>query len=61
MSNLKKYRKLRHLTMKELADQVGVQEATICRYETGVRQMSVDMARKIAVVLKVKCWWKLYD
>ena len=61
MSNLTKYRRLKKMTMAELADRVGVSQPTICRYERGERQMPVDMARKIATVLQVKCWWKLYD
>lgn len=59
-SNLTKYRRKRKLTISELADLVGVSGAAICRYEKGDRKMSVDIAKKIADVLKVK-WWKLYD
>lgn len=61
MGNLTKYRRLKGLTIGELAERVGVSEPTICRYENGKRQMPVEMAKKIAVVLQVKCWWKLYD
>ena len=57
---LKEIRKKRNLTVAELAERVGTTEASISRYETGSRKMSVEMAKKIADVLKVK-WWKLYD
>jgi transcriptional regulator with XRE-family HTH domain len=49
------------MTIAELAAKVGVTGATICRYENGDRKMTVEMAKKIAHVLNVKCWWKLYD
>ena len=61
MSNLTKYRRLNKMTIAELAEKVGVSEPTICRYENGTRQMPVNMAKRIASVLHVKCWWKLYD
>lgn len=57
---LKEIRKKRNLTVAELAERVGTTEASISRYETGSRKLSVEMAKKIADVLKVK-WWKLYD
>lgn len=60
MGNLRAARKKRGLSVNELAERVGVSEATISRYETGDREMPVRMARKIAQVLKVK-WWKLYN
>lgn len=53
-------RKKKKLTISELASLVGVSEACISRYETGVRQMPVSMAKKIAEILKVR-WWELYD
>lgn len=57
---LKEIRKKRNLTVAELAERVGTTEASISRYETGNRKLPVEMAKKIADVLKVK-WWKLYD
>lgn len=57
---LKEFRKKRNLTVAELAERVGTTEASISRYETGSRKLPVEMAKKIADVLKVK-WWKLYD
>ena len=57
---LKEIRKKRNLTVAELAERVGTTEASVSRYETGRRKLPVEMAKKIADVLKVK-WWKLYD
>ena len=61
MGNLTKYRRLKKMTINELAEKVGVAGATICRYENGERRMTVEMAKKIAAVLCVRSWWKLYD
>ena len=58
--NLTELRKEKKLTVCELARQVGTTEASISRYETGSRKLPVEMAKKIAEVLKVK-WWKLYE
>ena len=58
-SNLTKFRRKRKLTISDLAELVGVSGASICRYEKGERKLSVEMAKKIAEVLKVS-WWKLY-
>ena len=60
MGNLKEARKKKKMSLEELAKKIGVTEGAISRYETGDRNMSVETARKIADVLKVK-WWKLYD
>ena len=61
ISNLTKYRRKRNITISELAEMVGVAGATICRYETGERKMSVEMAKKIAAALHLRWWWRLYD
>jgi len=60
VGNLKEARKKKKMSLEELAKKIGVTEGAISRYETGDRNMSVETARKIADVLKVK-WWKLYD
>lgn len=60
MGSFTTYRKKKKLTVSELASRVGVSEACISRYETGKRSMPVEMAKKIAEVLRCK-WWKLYD
>lgn len=61
MGNLTKYRRRKGLTISDLAEKIGVSGATICRYEKGERQMTVEMAKKIAAALGVRWWWKLYD
>ena len=60
VGNLKEARKKKKMSLTELAKKIGVTEGAISRYETGDRKMPVEIARKIADVLKVK-WWKLYD
>ena len=54
MKNLKKYRKDKGLTQKELADCVGLNVISIVRYELGHTTPSVDLARKIADFFEVK-------
>lgn len=61
MGNLTKYRKQNKMKISELAEKVGVSGAAISRYERGKRQMTVEMAKKIATVLNVENWWELYD
>lgn len=51
--NLKKIRKLNHLTQKELAEKVDVAEITIRKYENGERKPSIEMVEKLATTLKV--------
>ena len=58
--NLTKFRRKKNLTISELAEKVGVSGTCIYRYEEGTRKMQVEMAKRIAEVLKIK-WWRLYD
>ena len=51
--NLKKIRKLNHLTQKELAEKMELAEITIRKYENGERKPSIEMVEKLAAVLKV--------
>ena len=53
MENLRKLRKMRGMTMKELGLRVGVSEASISFYETGKQFPGVETLRKIADVLGV--------
>lgn|GEM_PF-975932 len=54
MINLKKRRKELGLTMREVADFVGVSEATVSRYENGgIKNMRRDRIEKYARVLKI--------
>ena len=47
-SNLKLHRKNNEMTISQLAERVGTSEATISRYESGKRNLPVDMAKKIS-------------
>lgn len=51
--NLKKIRKLNHLTQKELAEKMELAEITIRKYENGERKPSIEMVEKLAAALKV--------
>lgn len=56
-------REARHalgMSVFELGSKVGVTGATISRYETGARAVSVRMAKKLESVLNVP-WYKLID
>lgn len=51
---LKYHRKSKNLTMKELAEKIGVHFTLISKYEKGLSNPSVDVLKKIADVLEVK-------
>lgn len=51
--NIKKYRKQKGLTQKDLASKVGVTASTITKYEKGDLEPSLDTIKKIANVLDV--------
>ena len=57
---MKAARKDAGMTIKELADAVGVTVATICRYEKGIRTPSVKTAKKIGKVLSIP-WFEVID
>lgn len=48
---LKELRKLRRLTQEGLAKQMGVEQATIARWESGVHSPSEEVVRKLAKLL----------
>ena len=50
---IKKYRKMRDLTRKKLAEKVGVAENTIYRYESGDINISMNILVKIADALNI--------
>lgn len=53
-NNIRNYRKLADMTMKELAEKVGVTEATIQKYEAGnIKTVGVNMIQKLATALDV--------
>ncbi len=49
--NIKNIRKRKRITQEELAKAVGVNRATIARYESGGIQLSMEMAARIAEAL----------
>lgn len=52
--NIKKYRKENDLTLKELADRIGLTEATVQKYEAGnIKKIDVEMLKKISDSLGV--------
>mgnify|MGYP002511082371 CR=1 FL=1 len=60
MNAIRYFREKESMSQKELADAMGLQPTSISRYERGVRQLSVDKAKKMADILKVD-WTCLYD
>ena len=60
MTKMRMLRKASGLTMKEVAQRVGRTEGCISLYETGRREPSVKMAKKLAQVLGC-VWEELYD
>jgi transcriptional regulator with XRE-family HTH domain len=60
LSRLRRLRKKKGLTMKELGQKVGKTEACICQYETGIRTPPVSVAKKLAAALGC-VWEELYE
>lgn len=53
-NNIKKYRKEKDLTLKELADKIGLTEATVQKYESGnIKKVDVEMLKKLSDALSV--------
>ncbi len=53
-NNIKKYRKEKDLTLKELADRVSLTEATVQKYEAGnIKKIDVEMLKKLSDALGV--------
>ena len=51
--NVRRYRKDMHMTLNELADQLGVSQQQIQKYETGESRISASMVLAISEVLNV--------
>ena len=47
-------------TMKQIADAAGISECYYCQIETGARNASVPVAKKIAEVLELP-WEKFFE
>jgi transcriptional regulator with XRE-family HTH domain len=58
--NIKKYRKEKKLTQKELADKSKVSEISIRKYESGDRNPKIEAVTKIATALEVAAY-ELHD
>lgn len=53
-NNIKKYRKEKGLKLRELAECIGLTEATVQKYETGnIKKIDVEMLKKISDALGV--------
>ena len=50
---IKKLRKRAKMTQHELAELIGVKQATISLYETGKRKIDINTEQKIAIALEV--------
>lgn len=53
-------RKKLNLTQDDLAAKLGVNRATISKYENGVIDMPPSQARELARILKIENWYELY-
>lgn len=53
MENLRRIRKEKKITQKQLAEKIGVQPSAISKYETGKVSPTVEQLEKIAEVLEV--------
>ncbi len=60
MVGLKAIRLKQRLSQRDLAKATGLTPASISRYETGTRKMSVDTAKKLSKVLGAD-WVVLFD
>lgn len=58
MIDLREERAKMNLTQQELADKVGVVRQTISMIEQGVNKPSIELAKRIGEVLKIK--WHLF-
>ena len=49
---LKKFRQLRNLKQKELADAVGTTQSHISKYEAGLRKIPTDVAERLGLLFQ---------
>lgn len=53
-NNIKKFRKEKEITLKQLANMVGLTEATVQKYESGnIKKIDIDMLKKLSDALGV--------
>jgi transcriptional regulator with XRE-family HTH domain len=60
-TNIKKYRKEKGLTQRELADKLNIATNSLSRYEIGERRPPIDMIEKIAEILNITPIQLMYD
>jgi transcriptional regulator with XRE-family HTH domain len=60
MSGLRTIRRRQKLSQRELAEATGLTAASISRYETGGRKMSVDVAKRLSKALNTN-WISFFD
>ena len=53
MKNLRKIRKENGMTMKDLADKIGVSESAISQYENGKRQPGFETLKELSGIFNV--------
>lgn len=54
MNRIKELREEKKLTQSELAEKLNITQSTIHNYESGKRDVGLDMCRKIVSVLSMK-------
>lgn len=60
MNGLRTIRRMQKISQRELAAATGLTAASISRYETGGRKMSVDIAKRLSIALNTS-WISLFD
>lgn len=60
MVDIKQLRKAKGLTQSELGEKIGVVTQSICSYEKGVVEPSVQVAKALGKELGFN-WWELYE
>lgn len=60
MKDIKVLRKEKGFSQKSFAEALGLAQQTYSSYETGVRKLPVEVAKKIGKLLEMN-WWELYE
>ena len=53
MKNIKTLRKRRQLTQQQLADTLGIQQQSLCKYELGISEISLHLLKKLSNFFRV--------
>jgi len=51
--NIARYRKMKEMKASDLAERIGMKEATYTKYERGESNITIDFVKKVAQVLEV--------